>query len=421
MTMSTSGEMLLAIVNDVLDFAKVEAGRLELESVALEPAQVIRGVVEICRPAGPGEGAGADAPRSIRACRSRAIGDPGRISQVLANIVNNAVKFTSARRGLRAGQGGAGLAPTRLLLEVTVQDTGIGITPDVQKTLFQAFVQADSSTTRRYGGTGLGLAISRRLVEIMGGEIGVDERAGRGSTFRFTVRLGLPASCGGRATAAQPRRPTCTPPIDVRPQTACAEATAAHRSRPLAARLLLVEDNPMNQRVVTLMTDPAGLRPRRGPGWPGGDRGRRRRQALRSDPDGLPPAGARRLPGDPPDPPARRGAGADADRRADRERVRHRPPALPGRRHERLPGQADHVRAVRVDAARAGSTAAERAAPTLRARTGGGRCAETADQPAAPRSWRSGWPAAAWPAGSRQTTRPPLVRAAPAARRRAAC
>jgi signal transduction histidine kinase len=251
MTMSTSGEMLLAIVNDVLDFARVDAGQLELESIALEPAQVIRGVVEICRPAAQAKGLALIVEIDPSTPRS-AIGDPGRLSQVLANILNNAVKFTSVGEVYVRARATEVLSDA-MLLEVTVEDTGIGITPDVLKTLFQAFVQADSSTTRRYGGTGLGLAISRRLVEVMGGEIDVRSEEGRGSTFRFTVRLGLPPA----RVAAVRQPPTTAAPRDAPPVAPPATSPPA----PVLtdrARLLLVEDNPMNQRVVTLMTERLG-------------------------------------------------------------------------------------------------------------------------------------------------------------------
>ena len=239
-TMSTSGEMLLSIVDDVLDFARVEAGRLELESVRLEPAEVIRGVVEICRPVAQAKGLTllAELDPGLPAT---AIGDPGRLSQVLGNLINNAVKFTpSGQIVVRARASVAG--PDATLLRITVQDSGIGIAPDVLTAVFEPFVQADSSTTRRYGGTGLGLAISRRLVGLMGGEIGVESEPGRGSTFHFTVRLGLLSSADvqqsgdGAASTTGPSEPQLVEAVDGRP------------------RVLLVEDNAMNQRVVTLMT-----------------------------------------------------------------------------------------------------------------------------------------------------------------------
>jgi signal transduction histidine kinase len=252
MTVSTSGEMLLAIVNDVLDFARVESGRLELESIPLEPAQVIRGVVEICRPTAQAKGLALIAEIDPGMPAS-AIGDPGRLSQILANIVNNAVKFTTLGE-VRVHARAAHVSPEAMLLDVTVRDTGIGITPDVQQTLFQPFVQADTSTTRRYGGTGLGLAISRRLVEMMGGEIDVASEEGRGSAFRFTVRLAL--SPAAATTASRPpihfdraRGQPADPPAPTPPPIP---------DQADVARLLLVEDNPMNQRVVTLMTERLG-------------------------------------------------------------------------------------------------------------------------------------------------------------------
>jgi CheY-like chemotaxis protein/nitrogen-specific signal transduction histidine kinase len=240
-TMSTSGEMLLAIVNDVLDFARVEAGRMELDSIRMEPAEVIQGVVEICRPVAEAKGL------TLRAeldpgLPATAIGDPGRLSQVLGNLINNAVKFTpTGQIVVRARASEVG--PDAVLLDVTVQDSGIGIPLDALETVFEPFVQADSSTTRRYGGTGLGLAISRRLVASMGGKIGVESAPARGSTFHFTVRLGVAASTVSQQVERHDGTTAIAGPTDP-------VADAAGDSRP---RLLLVEDNPMNQRVVTLM------------------------------------------------------------------------------------------------------------------------------------------------------------------------
>ncbi|MGE3269354.1 MAG: ATP-binding protein, partial [Chloroflexota bacterium] len=188
-TITTSGEMLLAIVNDVLDFARVESGRLELEAIPFEPVRVIRGVMQMVRPTALAKQLRlrVDVPPELP---QTVIGDPGRLSQVLVNLLGNAVKFTAAGEvsvRIRCDRAADGLR-----LTVAVQDTGIGMSPAVQATLFQPFVQADSSTTRRYGGTGLGLAISKRLVELMGGEIGVESVPEQGSTFTFTVPLRLP-------------------------------------------------------------------------------------------------------------------------------------------------------------------------------------------------------------------------------------
>jgi signal transduction histidine kinase/CheY-like chemotaxis protein len=241
MTMSTSGEMLLAIVNDVLDFAKVEAGRLELCRPTAQ-AKGLTVVVEI----------DPSLPRTV-------FGDPGRLSQVLANILNNAVKFTPSgevRVRARAEQVG----PDEVMLELAVQDSGIGIAPEVQPTLFQAFVQADSSTTRQFGGTGLGLAISGRLVELMGGKIHVESEVGRGSTFRFTVRLTLTPRTA--PLIAEPltstRSPLDAPLPPAAPATPVSPVISPSAGERRGAHVLLVEDNPMNQRVVTLMSERLG-------------------------------------------------------------------------------------------------------------------------------------------------------------------
>ena len=265
-TVSTSGEMLLAIVNDVLDYARIESGRLELEAISVDPGQVVRGVVEICRPVAQAKGLILTTEIDPALPRT-AIGDPGRLSQVLANLLNNAVKFTPAGQ-IVVRATGTPIAANQARLTIEVQDYGIGIPADVQTQLFQAFVQADSSTTRRYGGTGLGLAISRRLVERMGGEIGVESVVGQGSTFRFTVPVGLPPSATapyGSILGARPSEPAATPVPVENGSTATPTTTAPNElepppppSLPDLPRILLVEDNPMNQRVVTLMTDRLG-------------------------------------------------------------------------------------------------------------------------------------------------------------------
>jgi signal transduction histidine kinase/CheY-like chemotaxis protein len=187
----SSGETLLAVVNDVLDFSKIEAGKLELDPFPFEPHSLMedvacmlavtaqqKGLELVCR-------IGPDMPLRLN-------GDAGRIKQVLINLGANAVKFTTQ------GEVVLGVALDAVLgdqarLRFTISDTGIGISPEQQAVLFQPFAQADTSITRRYGGTGLGLAISKALVEKMGGQIGVDSQPGRGSTFWYTVLLGIVA------------------------------------------------------------------------------------------------------------------------------------------------------------------------------------------------------------------------------------
>ena len=179
-----AGQSLLALINDILDFSKVEAGRLELESVDLDVVSVVEDAA--CLVAGAAHAKGLEL---LTVCDpdlpARVSGDPGRLRQVLINLVSNAVKFTETGEVvLRATLVPDGGEATWVRFEVA--DTGVGVDPDGER-LFEAFSQADTSTTRVYGGTGLGLAICKRLVTLMGGEIGVDSTPGQGSSFWFTV------------------------------------------------------------------------------------------------------------------------------------------------------------------------------------------------------------------------------------------
>jgi signal transduction histidine kinase/CheY-like chemotaxis protein len=227
-----SGETLLAIIDDVLDFSKIEAGRLTLENADFDAARATLDAMQIV------EHSAVDKSLTLSiyldpTLPTRVSGDPIRLRQVLLNLLSNAIKFTAqgeiaVRVELRAA--------SRDGYEVyfSVKDKGIGISEEQQSRLFQPFSQAEASTARMFGGTGLGLAISKRLVDLMGGTIGVESRWGEGSLFWFTIRVGAPLSL---------------PPHTPAPLTA---------ADPTGARLLLVEDNPINQKVALLMLHKLG-------------------------------------------------------------------------------------------------------------------------------------------------------------------
>ncbi|MGD9538677.1 MAG: ATP-binding protein [Alphaproteobacteria bacterium] len=240
-TAHRAGDHLLRILNDVLDLSKVEAGKLQfsvedfnlrtlLDDVATSYGQLLdRRPIEVHACIGPA------VPSFVR-------GDPHRLRQVLSNLMGNAGKFTSLGEiVLSADLVEAGAE--HVVVRIAVKDTGIGITEEQRRRIFEPFAQADASTTRRYGGTGLGLAISRRLVEMMGGTLDASGAPGIGATFFFTARFQasgkLPVR-GGALEAKVGAEPSRRPP-------AAAESTAA------ALPVLLVEDNPMNQQVACEM------------------------------------------------------------------------------------------------------------------------------------------------------------------------
>jgi signal transduction histidine kinase/CheY-like chemotaxis protein len=232
----TSGETLLRIVNEILDFSKIEAGRLELESQAFALAELVERVVKPQQVNAARRGntltttVGADVPAWLR-------GDEHRLGQVLTNLVGNALKFTEngrvdvviALEGRRAG------VP---ILSIKVSDSGIGIPREAQPTIFEAFRQADGSTTRKFGGTGLGLAITSRLVGLMEGCITLISAPGQGSTFCVLLPL---------AEGASPRAATA-------PKAAIAGDGVARK----AARILLAEDNPVNAKLATRLLAKVG-------------------------------------------------------------------------------------------------------------------------------------------------------------------
>jgi PAS domain S-box-containing protein len=199
-TIRASGDALLTVINDVLDFSKLEAGRIDLENIDFNLPMVVDDTIEVM--AEPAEKKGIELQVLLEDEVPDWInGDPVRLRQILLNLLTNAVKFTERGRVLvhvKAAHNGNGVAS----LQWAVKDTGIGIAPASRERLFQSFTQADSSTTRRYGGTGLGLAIAKRLVEAMGGRIGVDSVEGEGSTFWFELDVAVAKPVAGDADVA---------------------------------------------------------------------------------------------------------------------------------------------------------------------------------------------------------------------------
>ncbi|WP_049974599.1 response regulator [Azospirillum sp. B4] len=183
-----SGQGLLALINDILDFSKVEAGRLEIESAPFQLGDLLNTLATIMA-VNAGDKSLELVINQTPGTPNSLIGDRLRLQQILINLAGNAIKFTAAGTVTLTVEQVEGTRD-RVVLRFTVKDSGIGIAPDVLPSLFNAFTQADTSTTRRFGGSGLGLAISKRLVNLMGGDIGVDSTPGQGSVFWFTVPFG---------------------------------------------------------------------------------------------------------------------------------------------------------------------------------------------------------------------------------------
>ena len=225
----SSADSLLTIINDVLDFSKIEAGKLLIESIPFDASKAVSETLKTLALRAHQKGLEllSDIPADLPAALK---GDPGRLHQILVNLIGNAIKFTEQ------GEVEVALRVTErtvntVLLEVSVRDTGIGVSSEKQQEIFRAFSQEDTSTTRRFGGTGLGLSICNRLVELMGGKIWVESEPGHGSTFRFTL------------------------PLQVADHDVATTAAAGLPGR----RILIVDDNEVNRRVLCGMLEKHGV------------------------------------------------------------------------------------------------------------------------------------------------------------------
>ena len=233
-----SGQHLLGIVNDILDFSKIESGKLALEETDFKLSSVFDSIA--CVSTETAKGKGLNLAFEIEPSLSRALrGDPLRLGQVLLNYVGNAIKFT-AQGEVRVRAMTQQRFETESLIRIEVQDTGIGLSELKIAQLFQSFHQVDTSTTRKYGGTGLGLAVCKQLAELMGGEVGVASQPGQGSVFWFTsrVRFGAPVAMDA---------PLAVAPLVREP-----------RQIIQGARILLVEDNVLNQEVAAGLLEDIG-------------------------------------------------------------------------------------------------------------------------------------------------------------------
>lgn len=244
---------LLSIINDILDFSKIEAGRLVLEKSEFSLLEIVQSVMKLLSSKAQEKGivlfsyTAPDLPQTV-------VGDSVRFRQILMNLVGNALKFTNHGevliKILRCKQSGVHLATEYeapvIPIQITVRDSGIGMAPETTKRLFEAFIQADSSTTRRYGGTGLGLAITKRLIMLMNGDIQVESEVGSGSTF--VVTLPLPIGLHSLEKEKQLSLPQPVVAVDslLSAQSSPTPEPPKESQRPV---ILLVEDHENNQRV----------------------------------------------------------------------------------------------------------------------------------------------------------------------------
>ena len=250
-TVKCSADALLHVVNDILDFSKIEAGKIDLEAVDFDLRECVETTLKTLALRAEEKGLNLlcdvmpDVPESVR-------GDPGRLRQVLFNLLGNAIKFTNEGEiALRVEvEAESRVGP---LLHFSVADTGIGISPEKIQMVFDPFTQADTSTTRQYGGTGLGLTITARLVRMMGGTVWVESAWGKGSNFHFTVQMGCTDAVGGALGAQEPDKAKT-----IQPSVLENRETEPETREAAMLRVLLAEDNPVNQKLVVRLLEKRG-------------------------------------------------------------------------------------------------------------------------------------------------------------------
>ena len=245
-TIQSSGDHLLTVINDILDFSKIESGKLEVEFAPFSLLQCVSAAIRLLA-ARATEKKITLLTEFAHGTPDTVVGDVTRVRQILVNLLSNAVKFTDHGE-VTVHISGRALLDGRCELAFHVRDTGIGIPADRLNRLFQNFSQVDSSTTRRYGGTGLGLVISRRLAELHGGTMWVESEPGRGSIFHFTI-------------IARPAHETVSPTAASNPPIPAARQLDANFASLHPARILVAEDNAVNQKVIGLLLTKLGYKP----------------------------------------------------------------------------------------------------------------------------------------------------------------
>jgi CheY-like chemotaxis protein/uncharacterized protein YjeT (DUF2065 family) len=236
-TIRRNGQMLLDLINDILDLSKIEAGKMEVERVAISPIQTVEGLLSLIKIRADEKGISLAAEYQLPLPQT-IVSDPVRLPQILLNLIGNAIKFT-AKGSVRVVVSAASHDGKPARMQFAVIDTGIGIAPEAVRRLFQPLTQASNSTSRRFGGTGLGLAISQRLARMLGGEITVQSELDRGSTFTLQIDPGDLA--GVPWTTAMAASPVSQPPPPPAPQA------------PSHGRVLLVDDAPDVRHLVSVL------------------------------------------------------------------------------------------------------------------------------------------------------------------------